>query len=524
MRQIHGLGFIHRDIKPDNIYLRRDGSPVLLDFGSARQAMGEKTKTLTSLVTPGYAPFEQYYSKSDEQGAYTDIYGLGATLYRAVTGTAPIDAIERGKSMLTMSKDAIINASEIASGKYSDHFLKAIDHAIQFKAEERPQTIEEWLEDFETPGKSTYNNIQAETVTEIQDSEKAESGSIDEQKPADIKLTEKTDGDEHPPLKPEPTVESIPTPSALANETSTQEHTLDHLIPNFYGARLTTFLAVIILIGVSGYLGWQWYAEDKPVRISEQLPERIEQDHQQVERQAAVVRRQETAKVRDIEIEALLQGAERDMTANRLTSPVGNNAYDKYKKILELSSGNENAIAGIDNILKTFLSMFNDSLAKQQFDEAAAYIERIRAIHPDSTKLAEAKQQLTEATNRAAATRQQAEAEQAKLKAEQQRVAELERKRKEEQTSQNSLSMSKKVYDKISEAQELIRAKQYDQGLTALQALEREKKLTPYEKAQLYNSFAFIYFTLEKHQDAIRSYENILKQPDLPEAVSSNMK
>ena len=84
LEQVHSAHFIHRDIKPDNIFIRHDGNPVLLDFGSARQALGEEIKTLTSLVSPGYAPFEQYYSKSDEQGPWTDIYGLGATLYRAI--------------------------------------------------------------------------------------------------------------------------------------------------------------------------------------------------------------------------------------------------------------------------------------------------------------------------------------------------------------------------------------------------------------------------------------------------------
>ncbi len=87
---IHKEGFIHRDIKPENIYLRDDGTPVLLDFGSARQAVGGKTRTLTALVSPGYAPYEQYDSSrqsEDKQGPWTDIYALGATLYRAVTGS-----------------------------------------------------------------------------------------------------------------------------------------------------------------------------------------------------------------------------------------------------------------------------------------------------------------------------------------------------------------------------------------------------------------------------------------------------
>lgn len=152
---VHETGFIHRDIKPANIFIRKDGSPLLLDFGSARQALGEETKTLTSLVSPGYAPFEQYYSKSDEQGPFTDIYGLGATLYRAVTGLSPMDAVDRSKSILQTSTDTIVTASEIAKDKYSARFLAAIDHAMKFKPEERPQTVAGWKREFELP----YNPI-----------------------------------------------------------------------------------------------------------------------------------------------------------------------------------------------------------------------------------------------------------------------------------------------------------------------------------------------------------------------------
>ena len=91
---VHNAGFIHRDIKPDNIHIRSDGSPVLLDFGSARYALGQ-SRTVTILVAPGYAPFEQYYSSGENQGPWTDIYSLGATCYRAIAGRAPLDAIAR---------------------------------------------------------------------------------------------------------------------------------------------------------------------------------------------------------------------------------------------------------------------------------------------------------------------------------------------------------------------------------------------------------------------------------------------
>ena len=70
LETVHKAGFIHRDIKPPNIYLRDDGRAVLIDFGSARQALSEHTQTLTTLVSPGYAPFEQYQSDGKQQGPW----------------------------------------------------------------------------------------------------------------------------------------------------------------------------------------------------------------------------------------------------------------------------------------------------------------------------------------------------------------------------------------------------------------------------------------------------------------------
>jgi serine/threonine protein kinase len=79
LRVVHAEKFLHRDIKPANIYLRRDGSPVLLDFGSARRALEEHGRSLTGMVTPGYAPIEQYLA-NERQGPWTELYALGSTL------------------------------------------------------------------------------------------------------------------------------------------------------------------------------------------------------------------------------------------------------------------------------------------------------------------------------------------------------------------------------------------------------------------------------------------------------------
>jgi serine/threonine protein kinase len=152
LEQVHAAGFVHRDIKPNNLFVRDDGSPVVLDFGSARQALGVETRTLTSLVTPGFAPFEQYNATrdGDKQGPWTDIYALGATLYRAVTGKGPVDALTRAGAILKGHKDVLVPASVAAGDRYSAGFLRAIDRALAFQPEARPQTIAEWRVMFES--------------------------------------------------------------------------------------------------------------------------------------------------------------------------------------------------------------------------------------------------------------------------------------------------------------------------------------------------------------------------------------
>ena len=140
---VHGMGFLHRDIKPDNIQVRRrDGSLVLLDFGSARQAVSHGTQDDVA-VTPGYAPIEQY--EDGDQGAWTDIYAMGATLYWTVTGQKPPDAMDRAMAAgRPGGTDPWVPAMVAAQGRYSESFLKAIDWALALQAAERPQDIAQW--------------------------------------------------------------------------------------------------------------------------------------------------------------------------------------------------------------------------------------------------------------------------------------------------------------------------------------------------------------------------------------------
>jgi serine/threonine protein kinase/tetratricopeptide (TPR) repeat protein len=139
---VHKAGFLHRDIKPDNIYIRADGTPVLLDFGAARHELGEHSASIHALVSAGYSPPEQYHS-SGEQGTWTDIYALGATLYRCISGVSPAEAPSRQAAMFVNDRpDPLRPASEIGAGVYDPNLLAAIDAALRVRESERPQTVD----------------------------------------------------------------------------------------------------------------------------------------------------------------------------------------------------------------------------------------------------------------------------------------------------------------------------------------------------------------------------------------------
>jgi serine/threonine protein kinase len=145
LETVHNAGYLHRDIKPDNIYLRdKDNSPVLLDFGAARFDVSRRSRSVTSIVTPGYAPFEQYESDGSQQGAWTDIYALGAVLYRLIKGNAPIEATKRIRITMRDQPDPLESAVKIGRGKYSKDFLQAIDWALEIYQESRPRNIQAW--------------------------------------------------------------------------------------------------------------------------------------------------------------------------------------------------------------------------------------------------------------------------------------------------------------------------------------------------------------------------------------------
>ncbi|MBF0184618.1 MAG: SUMF1/EgtB/PvdO family nonheme iron enzyme [Magnetococcales bacterium] len=142
---LHKADYIHRDLKPPNIFIRKEnGLPVILDFGSARQAVAGRGEKMTSLLSMGYSPYEQYDSTGNRQGPWSDLYAMGGVLYRAITGQRPLEASIRIAARLRNAPDPLPSAEEMGRGRYSLEFLRAVDWALRILETERPQSVASW--------------------------------------------------------------------------------------------------------------------------------------------------------------------------------------------------------------------------------------------------------------------------------------------------------------------------------------------------------------------------------------------
>jgi len=139
LEEFHAATFLHRDIKPANIMVDASGRPTLIDFGASRAAMAERSTTMTAIFTPGYAAAEQFIAAA-KLGPATDIYGLSATLYHAISGQIPPSAIQR------VMKDDYEALETLQLEGFAPALLRGIDGGLALRATDRPQSIAEWRE------------------------------------------------------------------------------------------------------------------------------------------------------------------------------------------------------------------------------------------------------------------------------------------------------------------------------------------------------------------------------------------
>jgi hypothetical protein len=134
LREVHLKKMLHLDIKPANIYIRRDGSPVLLDFGSAREALSTSINKFTPMYTPGFASPE-HYADRERMGPWSDIYSVGASIFACMSGLAPQAADQR------MREDKYQSVKKLWLGRYHPQLLELVDWCLQLDPLARPQSV-----------------------------------------------------------------------------------------------------------------------------------------------------------------------------------------------------------------------------------------------------------------------------------------------------------------------------------------------------------------------------------------------
>ena len=417
---VHDAGYVHRDIKPGNLMLRaEDGGAVLLDFGAARQAVGRRSQRLTTILTPGYAPIEQYDSKAEDVGPWSDVYALGMVAYRCISGAGDAelpDAVTRAREQRKGDED-LAPTVEVGKGQYSAKLLAAIDWAIEVDEEARPQGVGAWR--------------QALTGGGVRKGKTRAAG-----KPA----------------------KKVARPPAAK-----------HAGMSWSGIALT--LVIIALLGASAWQGWRLYREmpdagmdtagvpadsqaDAPAAPqtgvtpdgqTEAAAPDAGPDSAAGEDTGAVNLAESapppaeavpdtTPPVKEDEVARLLAAAEADIEARRLTSPVGNNAWEKYQRVLGLSPAHPEAVAGIERVIGSYMELFGVAVEQEDFDKAVGYLAKVRELHPDAPALEDGARRIETArqaqAERLAELERQAEeaARQAELaEQEQQRQAEADR-------------------------------------------------------------------------------------------------
>ena len=164
LQEMHARDMWHRDIKPDNIMIRDNGDPVLIDFGAARESVSSSSKSIP-IVADGYSPVEQYAS-GVKRGPWTDLYSLGATIHRCIAGEPPPSSPARQTAVIDQNNDPLIATLGQLEGKYSRELLDVVNWCLQLRTADRPhdaglvqQRLESVLPAVASPAKDRTPNF-----------------------------------------------------------------------------------------------------------------------------------------------------------------------------------------------------------------------------------------------------------------------------------------------------------------------------------------------------------------------------
>ncbi|MGH8523639.1 MAG: protein kinase domain-containing protein, partial [Gammaproteobacteria bacterium] len=406
IEEIHARGYIHRYIQPSNIIVRPDGHPVLTGFNPGAGALFKPTSTATKHFPPGFAPIELHYGDSELHGAWTDIYSLGATLYQALVGVAPADALERCREVVQSGADPLISAPQVGQGHYSNAFLKAIDHALHFLPTQRPLTVAAWRTELAEQDSidAVPTSGQVRPTVERRRKETSDSTSVFTQplRSADVPLNTVLINDRARKGADAVDERTGSTPPRGEMPGRRRGHWRG------YSAAITGLVAAGIFLwwmlagpmahlydaGRAATVEWL-FRSPVPEEAGKALPGPTVQApaiEQPIVDSAEPAGTAEESAVRgrglEQQINSLLTQAKADVKAGRITHPQGRNAIEKYRAVLALKADLAEATEAIQDLLERFLSAARDALDREQWDAAQSKLDEAAMIAPASTRVA----------------------------------------------------------------------------------------------------------------------------------------
>ena len=387
LQAVHDHGYLHRDLKPGNLYVRsRDGCVMLIDFGAARQAIGRSSRSVTGLVTPGYSPPEQYAIRSNRYGNWTDIYALGAVLYRCISGSAPVEAAER---LIGVS---LKSAQECGAGRYSPELLAVVDKALALRPADRYQGVAEIRLDLNIP-----------SVPENSDT--AGPGKRDDgygqgylQKPKTELSGSKPSLGRIAATVTFLTLSAaallwVPVRSVFVTAVEDQTVPLSRPVGEIPEPIDEAALNNVILVPVAAVepkasdelaKGLLALESAKDVVLSEEVSEPA----------VTTDSLADTAERSESELEQLLRLADESFAADRLTTPYKESALNYFAQALKLDPDNRLARRGIEKIVYRYVVLARGEMDKPDFANAHRFIGRGLMIDADNEQLLEMEKQL----------------------------------------------------------------------------------------------------------------------------------